>query len=527
VSTTRPATDPPATETPRSWTLRRRLGRWFVVLAVIFVLLSAAMIAALVNFAAAGNDLISRWQPAVITSEQALAALVNQETGVRGYLLTGQDRSLQPYFQYRAAERHDLRRLHDLVGGDGHVRPLLRRFEQAAQRWQREVAGPAIAAVRNGAKLGTAKLDAGQDVFDRLRAASARLTAQIQHRADQARSLRVTLGAITAAAIGLAVLVIAANFVLLWRGLHSWVLGPVERLGAQTRQVADGELRRQIHADGPAELTELGHDVEYMRAQIVSQLAVAEQIQEELRRQGQELARSNADLEQFAYVASHDLSEPLRKVSNFCQLLERQYDDQLDDRARQYIYFAVDGARRMQKLITDLLALSRVGRSTEEFAPVDLDEVYQRAVALFADRIESTGARVECRDQLPTVLGDASLLTSLLENLIGNAIKYRRDDVPAVVIVSAERDEENWTITVADNGIGIDPTYSDRIFAVFQRLHLRDQYGGTGIGLALCRKIVEFHGGRIWLDPVQSEAGGATFRFTLPSKGGLHAQSAD
>ena len=264
-----------------------------------------------------------------------------------------------------------------------------------------------------------------------------------------------------------------------------------------------------------------------MRAQIVNQLAIAEEIQAELRRQGLELERSNADLEQFAYVASHDLSEPLRKVSNFCQLLERQYADQLDDRARQYIYFAVDGAKRMQRLITDLLALSRVGRTTEEFVPVDLGEVYQRVLATLADRIDSTGARVECRTPLPTVAGDAGLLASLLENLLSNAIKYHRADVPPVVIVSAGRDEQNWTITVADNGIGIDPKYSERIFAVFQRLHLRDQYGGTGIGLALCRKIVEFHGGRIWLDHVQSEAGGATFRFILPVEGGMHAHSVD
>jgi light-regulated signal transduction histidine kinase (bacteriophytochrome) len=181
----------------------------------------------------------------------------------------------------------------------------------------------------------------------------------------------------------------------------------------------------------------------------------------------------------------------------------------------------------MQTLITDLLALSRVGRTTEEFVPVQLSDVCQRVLAALADRIAATGARVECRSELPTVHGDASLLDSLLENLIGNAIKYRREDVAPVVVLSAERGEDEWTVTVSDNGIGIDPKYADRIFAVFQRLHLRDQYGGTGIGLALCRKIVEFHGGRIWLDPVQSEAGGATFRFTLPTEGGMHAQPTD
>jgi signal transduction histidine kinase len=510
-----------------NWTLRRRLGRWFAGLSAILVLLSVAVIVATTNFASTGDDLIFKWQPAVATSERALADLVNQETGVRGYLLTGERRSLAPYLQYRTAAGADVRRLRQLIGDESDLAPLVRQFTRTTLQWQREVAGPAIAAVQHGAKPGTAALDAGQDLFNRIRTASATLTGAIQQHADHARSLRGVLGTITAVALGLAALVIATTGLSLWRGLHTWVLAPIEHLADQTRHVAAGQLRHQITAAGPTELTELGADVESMRAEIVNQLALAEQIQEELRRQGQELERSNADLQQFAYVASHDLSEPLRKVSNFCQLLERQYADQLDDRARQYIYFAVDGAKRMQALITDLLALSRVGRTTEAFVPVDLGDVYQRVLSSLGDRIVATGARVECRSPLPTVHGDPSLLDSLLENLLGNAIKYRRDDIAPVVVLSAERSELEWTVTVADNGIGIDPKYADRIFAVFQRLHLRDQYGGTGIGLALCRKIVEFHGGRIWLDPVQSETGGATFRFTLPTEGGTHAQSAD
>jgi light-regulated signal transduction histidine kinase (bacteriophytochrome) len=214
-------------------------------------------------------------------------------------------------------------------------------------------------------------------------------------------------------------------------------------------------------------------------------------------------------------------------VANFCQLLERQYRDQLDDRAKEYIDFAVDGAKRMQALIADLLQLSRVGRTTDEFVPVRLDAVLDRALDHLSDKLEAAGARVERCTELPTVDGDPALLTSLMENLVSNAVKYRREDVPPVVRISAERDDadQRWTVTVADNGIGIDPQYAERIFAIFQRLHLRDSYGGTGIGLALCRKIVEFHGGQIWLDPVLSEAG-ATFRFALP-EGATLAQSRD
>jgi light-regulated signal transduction histidine kinase (bacteriophytochrome) len=232
-----------------------------------------------------------------------------------------------------------------------------------------------------------------------------------------------------------------------------------------------------------------------------------------------ELARSNADLEQFAYVASHDLSEPLRKVANFCQLLERQYANELDDRAKQYIGFAVDGAKRMQALIGDLLALSRVGRTTDAFVPVDTGAALDDALANLERQIAESGAGIG-RSDMPTVLGDRALLAALFENLVGNAIKYRGVDPPLVVITAVRNPAAaGWEFAVKDNGIGIDPQYRERVFAIFQRLHLRDKYGGTGIGLALCRKIVEFHGGRIWLDT--SDGPGATFRFTIPDRATL------
>ncbi|HXP37416.1 MAG TPA: ATP-binding protein, partial [Solirubrobacteraceae bacterium] len=235
-----------------------------------------------------------------------------------------------------------------------------------------------------------------------------------------------------------------------------------------------------------------------------------------------ELARSNADLEQFAYVASHDLSEPLRKVANFCQLLERQYGDQLDDKAKQYIDFAVDGAKRMQVLINDLLAFSRVGRSGREQEPVALGAAVEAAEISLAGAIERDGAQV-LAGELPTVRGDRAQLVSLIQNLIANALKFRGSE-PPVVRIAAELNDGQWELSCADNGIGIEPDYAERIFLIFQRLHSRDSYDGSGIGLALCRKIVEYHGGRIWLD--NSYAGGACFRFTLPvmegdSKGDL------
>lgn len=193
-------------------------------------------------------------------------------------------------------------------------------------------------------------------------------------------------------------------------------------------------------------------------------------------------------------------------------MLERRYANQLDDRAREYIWYASDGARRMQALINDLLSFSRVGRSTEAFASVDLDAVATEAMDLLADAIEQSAATVEVVD-LPVVHGDHRLLVAVFQNLLGNAVKFRREEPPRVE-VATHRTGDEWTITVSDNGIGIDPAYRDQIFTIFRRLHNRADYAGTGIGLALCKKILEFHGGRIWVADTQGP--GTTIAFTLP-----------
>jgi signal transduction histidine kinase len=222
------------------------------------------------------------------------------------------------------------------------------------------------------------------------------------------------------------------------------------------------------------------------------------------------LARSNQELEQFAYVASHDLQEPLRMVSAYGQLMERRYADRLDGDAREFLGFMTDGARRMQGMIDDLLALSRASRGAD-LVPVSLDAALDRTTGNLALMMEEAGARL-VRQPLPRVLGDENQLTRLFQNLVANAVKFRRDAPPEIRISATDQGDE-WQVAVSDNGIGIDPKYKDRIFVAFQRLHSQADYPGSGIGLTLCKRIVERHGGRIWVDSVPGQ--GATFHFTL------------
>jgi PAS domain S-box-containing protein len=253
-------------------------------------------------------------------------------------------------------------------------------------------------------------------------------------------------------------------------------------------------------------------------------ITARKQAEEALDVKARELARSNKDLEEFAYVASHDLQEPLRMIASYTQLLERRYKDKLDQDAHEFIAYAVDGANRMQVLINDLLAYSRVGTRGKPFAVTDCEEILARTLANLKVLIEETGAGVT-HSSLPRVLGDTTQLTQLFQNLINNAIKFRRTDEPPHIHLSATLEKATvsqgepaslpyWHFAVSDNGIGIEPKFFDRIFIIFQRLHTRDQYPGTGIGLSVCKKIVERHGGRIW---VESEVGkGTIFHFTMP-----------
>jgi signal transduction histidine kinase len=249
---------------------------------------------------------------------------------------------------------------------------------------------------------------------------------------------------------------------------------------------------------------------------IARQIGIAienKELFEEVEASKAELLRSNRELEQFAYVASHDLQEPLRMITAYTKLLAKRYAGKLDKDADEFIHYAVDGAQRMQGLIQDLLAFSRVGTRGKEFAPTDCETVLSKALANLQAAIKDSIATVT-RDPLPTLMADASQLCQVFQNLIDNAIKYQNAK-PPLIHVSCQRRSNEWLFSVKDNGIGVDPKYADRIFVIFQRLHTRREYPGSGIGLALCKKIVERHDGRIWVESEKDQ--GSTFYFTIPA----------
>lgn len=519
---------------PRSW--RVRVGRLTVpaifatVLAVVTVLVLAGggVVAYLVHRTAVATDELStRIQPARAEALRLQNALVNQETGVRGYSTTADRQFLQPYTDGLEAEQMAVERMVELVGDHDDLVQDLDEIEQAAGRWRAEYAEPLVAGVTPGEPRAADERAArrGKEVFDRIRALFDDQNATFDRAVEDGRADLVRIRNIRSwvlLGVGVAFLVATATLGVLVRRL---VIRPMDRLRTTSEEVAGGAFDRSIDLDGPPDVRAVAGAVEAMRRRIVQELDGSLAQQERLERQtaaldaqALELRRSNNELEQFAYVASHDLQEPLRKVASFCQLLEKRYGDELDERGKQYIDFAVDGAKRMQVLINDLLTFSRVGRVADTSEPVSLDTALDGAIANLEASIEDSGARVTRPASLPDVVGDPTLFVMLWQNLVGNAIKFRRPDrAPAVEITAEVHDDDGtpvWELAVTDNGIGIDREFADKVFVIFQRLHSRESYSGTGIGLALCKKIVEHQGGRIWIDTDHTD--GTRFRFTLP-----------
>jgi signal transduction histidine kinase len=468
---------------------------------------------ALAGLGSARQQVVTRLDPASFQASQLEVALLNQETGIRGYALSGQQVFLQPYPLGVAGQRQAVGRLHQVLAGDRRAESEVARVLNRASDWRTGYAIPVMRAVQaTGKAPASPGPERGKADFDSIRASLTALQQNISLQRQQALTrLSDAADTLNLSFIGIAVGLLLI-VIMLTIGVRRTTIVPLARLAADARQVADGDFGHELSQRGPREVRDLGADVDSMRGRILSELSAVQAANTSLEQRSHDLQRSNSELEQFAYVASHDLQEPLRKVASFCQLLQRRYGGQLDEKADQYIEYAVDGAKRMQMLINDLLAFSRVGRVEQERVPVPAADLLAQAEANLATAIRRSRAEVEAGD-LPTVLAEPTLLTAVFQNLLSNAIKFRGERAPRVS-VTAERDGDFWVFAVADNGIGIGSEYADRIFVIFQRLHDKSTYPGTGIGLAMTRKIIEYHGGRIWLDTAVTS--GARFCVTLP-----------
>ncbi len=463
------------------------------------------------------RELIGDIQPARAEAYQLQTALSDQETGVRGYALTADPQFLEPYEGGRRAEQAALESMRARLADRPQLMADADAVEAAAAEWRSVYAEPLIAGIAPGSPeaIDRSATERAKVEFDGLRTL---FDVQSEHLVAARDQGVAELDAVRAWRDRVFVMMIAAFVVtalLLGVLVRKAITRPLDRLAAACRRITEGHFDEKIVPRGPKDIRAIAVDVDDMRQRIVAELEASQAAREQLDEQTVELRRSNAELEQFAYVASHDLQEPLRKVASFCQLLEKRYGDELDERGVEYIAFAVDGAKRMQVLINDLLTFSRVGRINATHVEVDLDAALDAALDNLGAAIEESGAEVvRPPSKLPAVVGDPTLMTMLWQNLIGNAVKFRREGVTPRIVVECEPGEGEWSFNVSDNGIGIAEEFVDKVFVIFQRLHGRDVYTGTGIGLALCKKIVEYHGGAIWIDTARST--GTQIRFTLP-----------
>ena len=499
----------------KRWTLRRIFAFGAACAALITIGAIALGTAALLRLSDARFLLLDQVGPAVLAAQNLPGDLVDQETAVRGFVIGGGNAAfLDPYQQGRAAEDRDVAAIRGYLASrdDPTVAADLAAVEAAADAWRSRVRAAAARPRTHGARPRP-----GQGALRRRpRTRPRRLQADLNAERMAARDGLAT-AATRLAWVGIGVAVMVAGFLIAAAfGLRRSVLRPVSDLAAQVRLVASGDTAHPVVADGPREIVELGADVDSMRLAILHELEAAREANQQLDDQAQDLERSNRDLEQFAYVASHDLQEPLRKVASFCQLLQRRYAGKLDDRADQYIAFAVDGAERMQQLINDLLSFSRVGRTTSAFSEVALDDVVAAAKAQLEPARTDVDGTIERRAAAGGARRRVAAARALRQPDRQRAEVPPRGGAAHASWWPPNRIGDEWEITVSDNGIGIDPEYVDKVFVIFQRLHARDVYAGTGIGLALAKKIVEFHGGRIGIDPPRPEPG-TTVRLTLPA----------
>ncbi len=471
-------------KSPFKWPIERKILASFGLIVFIVLVVETVAYNSINNLIETSRQ-VSHSQQVINQIGDVLSTMTDAETGQRGYVITGDESFLEPYQAAISLVDGKIQGLLDLTADDPYqqarivslktsVSDKLSELQRVIDIRRTQGAEAAQQAVAAG--VGKGFMDDIRQVLGEMQAHENTLLTNYAD--DNDNTSKRARGTFFILLVVMIILLVSGYFMI--------------RRDSRARKKAEENLRV------------LNQELEQRVLERTQQL-------EEI---NHELTRSNEELQQFAYVASHDLQEPLRMVASYTQLLARRYKGKLDSDADDFISFAVDGANRMQGLINDLLAYSRVGTKGKPFAPTDCNDVLEQALGNLHVAIEESGV-VVTHDDLPMIMADSTQMVQLFQNLIGNAIKFKGKEAPHIEIKARKQDKE-WLISVHDNGLGIDPQYADRVFIIFQRLHTRDEYPGTGIGLAICKRVVERHGGRIW---VKSEPGkGSTFSFTLPVK---------
>lgn len=446
--------------------------------------------------------------------DKVLSDLKDAETGQRGYVITGKQVYLQPY--HHAAEEIDreLRELRDLTGNNQHQQARLDEIDRPVIKKMAKLKQTIEIRKEKGYRAATGLVDTGigEKLMDEIRG---RVAAAEDEEArllkERAAARKVAGRKLTGAIIGGG----AVSAVLLFIAFSFLRNEIVRRIGVEE------DLRK--HQEGlEALVEERTRDLAVTNSFLKEENIMRRQAEEELKKSLKAVARSNEELDQFTAIASHDLRAPLRMVSGFIDLLARRYKGKLDEKADEYIAHAISGTERMSALLHDLYVYSRVGTEEKPFSAVELGSLLRGAVENLKELIDENGAIVT-NDELPWADGDDIQLVQLFQNLIANAIKFRKNDATPRIHVSVQCKEGEWVVGIRDNGIGIEPRHYEHIFAIFQRLHSADEYPGTGLGLALCRKIVSRHGGRIWVESIPGQ--GSIFYFTIPVRVKLRHES--